>query len=126
MNFLRLVLPWDLRSAARYLFLCGSILLTLTICQAQTASTNKKTGKPAHKSYPPDLIESGASTFQQSCAFCHGKDAGGGESGPDLTRSKLVFEVTSASGHAVVTVETSAKIDLGDLLKNSSLIPPHG
>lgn len=28
--------------------------------------------------------------FLQSCAFCHGKEAGGGESGPDLTRSKVV------------------------------------
>ncbi|MGC2448748.1 MAG: cytochrome c [Candidatus Sulfotelmatobacter sp.] len=28
--------------------------------------------------------------FQQDCAFCHGRDATGGESGPDLTRSKLV------------------------------------
>ncbi len=29
--------------------------------------------------------------FQQSCAFCHGRDAMGGETGPDLTRSKLVL-----------------------------------
>jgi cytochrome c oxidase cbb3-type subunit 3 len=28
----------------------------------------------------------------QNCAFCHGKDTGGGESGPDLTRSKLVAD----------------------------------
>ncbi len=26
----------------------------------------------------------------QNCGFCHGRDAGGGEDGPDLTRSKLV------------------------------------
>src|SRR5271154_6066498 len=30
--------------------------------------------------------------FVQQCAFCHGRDAGGGEDGPDLTRSKLVAE----------------------------------
>lgn len=29
--------------------------------------------------------------FQQNCAFCHGRDAQGGETGPDLTRSKLVL-----------------------------------
>jgi cytochrome c oxidase cbb3-type subunit 3 len=28
--------------------------------------------------------------FVQQCAFCHGRDAAGGEEGPDLTRSKLV------------------------------------
>jgi cytochrome c oxidase cbb3-type subunit 3 len=36
------------------------------------------------------LIESGQAVFLQRCAFCHGRDAGGGETGPDLTRSKLV------------------------------------
>lgn len=34
----------------------------------------------------------GASLFQQQCSFCHGRDAGGGEEGPDLTRSKLVAD----------------------------------
>jgi cytochrome c oxidase cbb3-type subunit III len=38
----------------------------------------------------PQAIEAGAGLFQQNCAFCHGRDAGGGETGPDLTRSKLV------------------------------------
>ncbi|ADV81065.1 cytochrome c class I [Terriglobus saanensis SP1PR4] len=36
------------------------------------------------------LLENGKSLFQQNCSFCHGRDAGGGETGPDLTRSKLV------------------------------------
>ena len=35
-------------------------------------------------------LDAGAQLFQQNCAFCHGRDASGGESGPDLTRSKLV------------------------------------
>ncbi len=34
----------------------------------------------------------GASLFQQQCSFCHGRDAGGGEEGPDLTRSRLVTD----------------------------------
>jgi len=42
---------------------------------------------PAHNS---ELAAAGGSVFQQNCAFCHGRDAGGGETGPDLTRSKLV------------------------------------
>ncbi|HWA95911.1 MAG TPA: c-type cytochrome [Terracidiphilus sp.] len=33
----------------------------------------------------------GGALFQQNCAFCHGRDAMGGETGPDLTRSKLVL-----------------------------------
>jgi len=39
-----------------------------------------------------DLIKAGESSFVQQCAFCHGRDTGGGEDGPDLTRSKLVAE----------------------------------
>ena len=34
----------------------------------------------------------GGSEFVQQCGFCHGRDAGGGEDGPDLTRSKLVAD----------------------------------
>jgi mono/diheme cytochrome c family protein len=37
------------------------------------------------------MVEAGKSLFQQNCAFCHGRDAMGGETGPDLTRSKLVL-----------------------------------
>jgi mono/diheme cytochrome c family protein len=33
----------------------------------------------------------GGPLFLQNCAFCHGRDAMGGETGPDLTRSKLVL-----------------------------------
>lgn len=45
---------------------------------------------PTHAAFTASQIEGGGSLFLQNCAFCHGKDAGGGESGPDLTRSKLV------------------------------------
>jgi cytochrome c oxidase cbb3-type subunit 3 len=44
------------------------------------------------RAVPAGPCSTGNSLFQQSCAFCHGRDAGGGESGPDLTRSKLVTE----------------------------------
>ena len=36
------------------------------------------------------LSKAGAQLYQQNCAFCHGRDAMGGETGPDLTQSKLV------------------------------------
>jgi mono/diheme cytochrome c family protein len=38
----------------------------------------------------PKVLENGQSVYRQNCAFCHGRDAGGGETGPDLTRSKIV------------------------------------
>jgi cytochrome c oxidase cbb3-type subunit 3 len=34
--------------------------------------------------------ERGGPVFLTQCGFCHGRDAAGGEDGPDLTRSKLV------------------------------------
>ena len=48
--------------------------------------------KPAPVTYPASLVETGSNLFVQHCAFCHGRDAGGGEDGPDLTRSKVVTD----------------------------------
>lgn len=41
------------------------------------------------------VSDAGRPLFQRNCAFCHGRDAAGGETGPDLTRSKLVVSDTS-------------------------------
>lgn len=65
--------------------------LSLVLAGAQTASHSAR--KPAiatKKTYPASLVKQGEALFQQDCSFCHGRDATGGESGPDLTRSKLV------------------------------------
>jgi mono/diheme cytochrome c family protein len=37
-----------------------------------------------------DEAKAGSALFRQNCGFCHGRDAMGGETGPDLTASKLV------------------------------------
>ena len=47
----------------------------------------------------------GGALFQQNCAFCHGRDAMGGETGPDLTRSKLVLTDSDGSKIAQVVRE---------------------
>jgi cytochrome c oxidase cbb3-type subunit 3 len=61
----------------------------------QPGSSSQAGGESKQKAtteskYPAELVEQGATLFQQRCAFCHGRDAAGGETGPDLTRSKLV------------------------------------
>jgi cytochrome c oxidase cbb3-type subunit 3 len=61
--------------ATRY-FLFAALFAVATAASAQSPAAN----------------ETGQSDFIQQCAFCHGRDAGGGEDGPDLTRSKLVAE----------------------------------
>ena len=55
---------------------------------ADQAATPKKPGP----TFPAELVKAGEILFVQHCAFCHGRDTGGGESGPDLTRSKLVTD----------------------------------
>lgn len=72
------------------------------------------TGKPITKEEQPvkpstsasaestSLAKAGAGLFQQNCAFCHGRDAMGGEDGPDLTQSKLV--VSDKTGHEIAAV----------------------
>jgi hypothetical protein len=61
-------------------------------------------GGNAKKAYPADLVEQGAALFRQDCSFCHGRDATGGESGPDLTRSKLV--AADVNGEKIAVFQT--------------------
>ena len=42
------------------------------------------------QTYAPEQIDAGRTRFAAQCGFCHGRDAAGGEGGPDLTRSDLV------------------------------------
>jgi len=71
------------------------LLLFSYVCAAQT----------------PDVIAQGQSHFVQDCAFCHGRDAGGGETGPDLTRSKLVAD--DVKGDKIGPVVRNGRPDKG-------------
>jgi len=61
--------------------------------------------------YPREQIESGRGRFASQCGFCHGRDAAGGESGPDLTRSALVS--ADVRGDRIGPVVRSGRIDKG-------------
>jgi len=71
----------------------------ITPLQAAPAAGNRRgpqlTGEAA----------AGGALFLQNCAFCHGRDAMGGETGPDLTLSKLVLADTDGSKIAQVVKE---------------------
>lgn len=58
---------------------------------------------------PSDLAEAGGELFHQNCAFCHGRDAMGGETGPDLTQSRLVLSDTT--GEKIATVIREGRPD---------------
>jgi cytochrome c oxidase cbb3-type subunit 3 len=115
MNFLQSILRRSSRLAAL-------LLVSLAVCTAQspthapteTAPTPKgvsKAAAPVSKSYPPALVESGRALFRKDCSFCHGRDAGGGETGPDLTRSKLV--ATDVDGNKIGAVVRSGRPEKG-------------
>ena len=88
---------------------------------AQTETTQSSGhSEPAHPSYsrpdsesvdPSEQAKLGGALFQQNCAFCHGRDAAGGETGPDLTRSKLVAQ--DVAGDKIAEVLRQGRPDKG-------------
>src|SRR5579863_3438857 len=93
-----------------------SVMLA-AVCFAGLASlaaqspTKQASSAPLAKSYPPELVQQGSALFRKDCSFCHGRDAGGGESGPDLTRSKLVTE--DVDGDKIGPVVRNGRPDKG-------------
>jgi len=54
------------------------------------------------QTYPEEQVNAGRGLFTAQCGFCHGRDAMGGETGPDLTRSELV--ASDVRGDKIVPV----------------------
>jgi len=109
MNFLRSDLHWNVWLAAPLLLSLAAAQTPPPSGQAETAV--KQSAPVVVKSYPPELVRSGRDLFRQDCSFCHGRDAGGGESGPDLTRSKLVTE--DVDGDKIGEVVRNGRPDKG-------------
>lgn len=63
--------------------------LSSPVLSVSDSASNEAANSSAVHASP--LVDAGKALFQQNCAFCHGRDAMGGETGPDLTRSKLVL-----------------------------------
>lgn len=61
---------------------------------AQSPASQPRPQTVTSQTYPIELIQAGEQRFTSQCGFCHGRDAAGGEGGPDLTRSVLVAEDT--------------------------------
>jgi mono/diheme cytochrome c family protein len=78
----------------------SSLLHFLTSPEASSANAGT-----ANVDQPSGLAEAGGALFHQNCAFCHGRDAMGGESGPDLTQSKLVLNDSTGEKIAAVVRE---------------------
>src|SRR6185295_13306027 len=63
------------------------------------------------QSYPPELVRRGQPIFSSQCGFCHGRDAMGGESGPDLTRAALV--AADVRGDKIAPLLRAGRVDKG-------------
>ena len=72
------------------------LMITASLAFAQPPRPATQPAKPV-QTFPAELVKTGEGLFVQHCAFCHGRDTGGGESGPDLTRSKLVADDAGGS-----------------------------
>src|SRR5579863_9549156 len=90
------------------LFSLGSSAAQTTAHKAQQAKTSATSSA---KSYSAELVKKGNAQFQQDCSFCHGRDAMGGETGPDLTRSKLV--AADVDGDKIGPVVLNGRPDKG-------------
>ena len=73
-------------------------------------SESKPAADTASAARSADSSDAGGVLFKQNCAFCHGRDTMGGESGPDLTQSKIVLaDVNGDKISAVVREGRPAK-----------------
>jgi cytochrome c oxidase cbb3-type subunit 3 len=63
------------------------------------------------QTYAHELVKRGQALFAANCGFCHGRDAMGGETGPDLTRSTLVAE--DVRGDKIIPLVHTGRVDKG-------------
>jgi len=89
-----------------------TILLVAGSCAllaGQASQRPPRTTTP--QSYTPEQIQAGQTRFSSQCGFCHGRDAAGGETGPDLTRSVLVAQ--DVRGDQITPVVRAGRLDKG-------------
>ena len=63
------------------------------------------------QTYLAEQVRAGQVLFVSQCGFCHGRDAMGGETGPDLTRSQVVAE--DVAGDKIGPVVRSGRPEKG-------------
>lgn len=76
---------------------------------AQSPAAPPRPRPATTETYPAAEVQSGEQRFGAQCGFCHGRDAAGGETGPDLTRSELV--AADAHGDKIGPVVRAGRAD---------------
>jgi cytochrome c oxidase cbb3-type subunit III len=81
---------------------------------AQQTPQAPPTTRHAHEGaqqFDPAVVEKGQTIFVANCAFCHGSNAKGGETGPDLLRSVVVLD--DENGEKIGQVVLNGRPDKG-------------
>lgn len=77
-------------------------LLLPALCAGILLLAQQGARRPAERvrvpTFDPGAVERGQQIFGAQCAFCHGANAKGGESGPDLIRSVIVLDDENGAG----------------------------
>lgn len=90
-----------------------SSFVLVGLVSAQSKSPSKPPSKPPSTSQASSAsqVDAGRARFAAQCGFCHGRDAAGGETGPDLTHSALVSE--DQHGEKISALVRSGRPDKG-------------
>ena len=73
--------------------------------------TSPRNAYPDRPAGDPAAIERGRALYSVNCAFCHGPDTRGGDSGPSLLRSGLVLD--DRNGELIAPVVQNGRTDRG-------------
>ena len=90
----------------------AAMLLAVWLLPAQQSPASKpRAGAVTPQTYTAAQIQAGELRFGAQCGFCHGRDAAGGEQGPDLTRSELVTQ--DVHGDKIGPLLRAGRVDKG-------------
>src|SRR5580698_2480776 len=66
---------------------------------------------PQRPPAPKDVLERGKAVYGVNCSFCHGSEAKGGETGPNLLRSNIVLQ--DKDGELIAMIVHGGRADRG-------------
>ena len=87
----------------------GVVVVVVAMMAATPASALSERQAPQRVEGPQ--AEAGQRIFAAQCGFCHGRDAMGGDSGPDLTKSAIVRD--DVRGDKIGPIVRDGRVDKG-------------
>lgn len=84
---------------------------TTTTQAGRGARPERAPDYPVRPPVPPEQLAHGQQLFRSNCSFCHGSDARGGETGPNLVRDKVVL--SDQHGETIATIVQNGIPDKG-------------